>query len=300
MTDIRKLDLNLLKAFDALLDERSVTLAAARLSLTQPAVSGMLTRLRDNFDDPLFVRTSRGVVPTQRALELAPLLKRVLGDIQLMLQPSHFDPATAVLRWSVAATDYALQAVLLPFLRELRRQAPGIQVVAHPIDDLSAYGQLERGELDLVLMTPDSTPGNLHLSPLYQEEYVCVGRADHPVTREGVLSLDRFCALDHALVSYSGGGLTGATDQVLAALGRERRVALSVPSFLVLMEVLRSSDLVAMMPRRLVSREQGLAELTIPLTVPGFTKSMAWHERTHKDPAQCWLRELIRTTSQSS
>lgn len=300
MTDIRKLDLNLLKAFDALLDERSVTLAAARLSLTQPAVSGMLTRLRDNFDDPLFVRTARGVVPTQRALELAPTLKRVLGDIQLMLQPTEFDPATATLRWSVAATDYGLQAVLLPFLRELRRQAPGIQVVAHPVDDNAVYHQLERGELDLALMTPESTPDNLHLRPLYQEEYVCVVREGHPVTAEGELSLDSFCALDHGLVSYSGGGLQGVTDQALAALGRERRVALSVPSFLILMQVLRSSDLVAMMPRRLISREQGLATLRIPLTVPGFTKSMAWHERTHKDPAQCWLRALMLSTSQTS
>ncbi len=298
MTDIRKLDLNLLKAFDALLDERSVTQAAARLSLTQPAVSGMLTRLRENFDDPLFVRTSRGIVPTQRALALAPTLKRVLGDIQVMLQPTSFDPATATLRWSVAATDYALQAVLLPFLRQLRQLAPGIQVVAHPVEDASVYSQLERGELDLALMTPDSTPDNLHLSPLYQEEYVCVVRADHPVITEGELSLDRFCELDHALVSYSGGGLQGVTDHALAAQGRTRRVALSVPSFLVLMEVLRCSDLVAMLPRRLVSRAQGLAVVNTPLAIPGFTKSMAWHERAHNDPAQRWLRELMQATSQ--
>lgn len=114
----------------------------------------MLTRLQGRTDDPLFVRTSRGIVPTQRALALAPTLKRVLGDIQIMLQPTSFDPATATyLRWSVAATDYALRGVPLPFLRQLRQLAPGIQVVAHLVEDAAVYSQLERGELDLALMT---------------------------------------------------------------------------------------------------------------------------------------------------
>ncbi|QFI56383.1 LysR family transcriptional regulator [Aeromonas simiae] len=295
MTDIRKLDLNLLKVFSALLDERSVTQAAARLSLTQPAVSGMLTRLRESFDDPLFVRTARGVVPTQRALELAPTLKRVLADVETMLQPAHFDPACAEFSWSVAGTDYSLQAVVVPFLARLRRLAPGIRVMVHPIDDGAVLRQLERGALDLVLTTPEVTPAELHQRPLYDEEYVCVLRTDHPVLAEG-LTLERFCALDHALVSYSGGGLSGSTDRALAELGLRRRVALSVPSFLVLLEVLRGSDLLAMMPRRLVDGVSGVCVVPAPLWVPGFTKVMAWHERTHSNPAQRWLRELLLET----
>lgn len=297
MTDLRKLDLNLLKAFAALLDEGSVTRAAARLSLTQPAVSGMLARLREYFDDPLFVRTSHGIVPTVRASELAPLLKRILADIEVMLQPSHFESASAKMSWTVAATDYALQAVLVPFLQALRQQAPGIRVIARPIDDHSVSRQLEQGTLDLALMTPETTPADLRLRNLYQEEYVCVLRAEHPLAAAGQLTLDAFCELDHALVSYSGGGLRGATDSALEALGRSRRVALSVPSFLVLVEVLRSSDLVAMVPRRLLRDMTGLKVVQAPITVPGFTKSMAWHERTHSDPAQHWLRNLMLATS---
>src|SRR6516225_214636 len=134
-TDIRTVDLNLLRTLDALLDERNVTKAAQRLSLTQPAVSGMLTRLRESFDDPLFVRTQRGIVPTLRALELAAPLKQILGEIDALLRPPAFDPATAELTLSIASTDYALQVVVLPFLEALRRKASGVRVAVVPVQD---------------------------------------------------------------------------------------------------------------------------------------------------------------------
>lgn len=293
MADLRTLDLNLLKAFDALLDERSVTRAAARLALTQPAVSGMLNRLRESFDDPLFVRSQRGVVPTLRAQELAGPVKRVLGEIEAMLRPAEFDPATASFTLSIAATDYSLRAVVVPFLRELRQRAPGIRVAVWPIEDGRVQTQLERGDLDLALLTPGSTPPDLHARRLFDEQYVCALRKDHPDAAGGTLSLDRFCALDHAMVSYAGGGFRGATDVALERLGRERRVVLSVPSFLVLPEVLLASDLVAVVPRRLVPQEQGLALIEPPLDIPGFTKVVAWHDRTHDHPGHRWARALM-------
>lgn len=293
MNDIRSLDLNLLKAFHMLFEERSVTRAAARMSLTQPAVSGMLNRLRENFNDPLFVRSQRGVVPTPRAFELAEPLRRVLLDIENMLQPAQFDPATAQLTVSMAGTDYSLRAVVVPFLTALRQRAPGIRVAMLPIEDDRVQGQLERGELDLALLTPASTPPDLHSRRLFDEEYVCVLRADHQAIADGALTLDRFCELDHALVSYAGGGFHGATDSALEALGRSRRVVLSVPSFLVLPDVLRMSDLVAMVPRRLITDPTGLAIVEPPIAVPGFTKTIAWHERTHANVAQAWLRTLL-------
>lgn len=293
MNDIRSLDFNLLKAFHALLEERSVTRAAARLSLTQPAVSGMLNRLRENFDDPLFVRAQRGVIPTPRAFELAEPLQRVLRDIEAMLQPAQFDPASAQMTISIAGTDYSLRAVVVPFLTALRQRAPGIRVAMLPIEDDRVLSQLERGELDLALMTPASTPPELHARRLFDEEYVCVLRADHPAIENETLTLERFCELDHAIVSYAGGGFRGATDAALEALGRTRRVVLSLPSFLVLPEVLRASDLVAMVPRRLIGDLAGLALVEVPLVVPGFTKIVAWHERTHANAAQAWLRALL-------
>ncbi|MFJ4142126.1 LysR family transcriptional regulator [Pseudomonas sp. NPDC089734] len=291
--DIRSLDLNLLKALDALLDERSVTRAAARLSLTQPAVSGMLTRLREAFGDPLFVRAQRGIVPTTRALELARPVKSMLEEIERLLQPDGFDPATATLTVSIAATDYALRTLIVPFLAALRVQAPGIRLAVHPVDDLQVNAALETGTLDMAILTPETTSPGLHSHPLYDEQYVCALRHDHPALADGTLTLEHFCALEHAMVSYAGGGFRGVTDEALARIGRERRVTVSVTSFLVLPEILRESDLISVVPKRLIKPSEGLTLVSPPLDITGFSKVLAWHERTHRDAARIWLRTLL-------
>lgn len=298
-TDLRTLDLNLLKALDALLDERSVTRAAERLSLTQPAVSGMLTRLRECFDDPLFTRAQRGIVPTLRAQELAQPVKAILSEVSALLQPKQFDPITAEMTINIAATDYALRAVIVPFMAALRRQAPGIGVAVLPVNNEQLAQQFERGAVDIALITPESTPPELHARTLYDEEYVCLMRDDHPLAAHAALSLDDFCAQDHALVSYIGGSFAGVTDSALAAVGRSRRVTLSVCSFLVLPEILRVSDLISVVPRRLALHHTGLKVFTPPLEIQGFSKTVAWHEQTHRDPGYRWLRELLFSTVQS-
>ncbi len=292
MRDIRSLDLNLLKTLDALLDEGSVTRAAERLALTQPAVSGMLTRLRESFDDPLFVRAQRGLVPTPRALALALPVKRVLGEIEGMLQPQQFEPTSANLTLTIAATDYAQRTILLPLLAALRQQAPGIRVAARPVDNARVQRQLESGELDMAILTPESTHEGLHAHHLYDEQYVCAVHDRHPAANG--LDLEQFCALEHAIVSMTGDAFRGVTDEALAALGRERRVSLSVPSFLMLLEVLRSSDLIAVLPRRLVLPSDGLQILQPPLAIPGFRKLLVWHERTQQHPAHRWTRALLK------
>ncbi|MFG9941892.1 LysR family transcriptional regulator [Pseudomonas aeruginosa] len=294
MKDIKTLDFNLLKALDALLDECNVTRAAARLGVTQPAMSGMLTRLRENFADPLFVRAQRGIVPTQRALELGAPLKQVISEIGALLQPPVLDPSTARLKFTIAATDYALRAVALPLLSALKLQAPHVQVALVPVDDKRVQAQLERGDIDLALVTPESTSPDLHARNLFEEHYVCVLRDGHPAM-EGRkrLTVNQLCALDHALVSYTGGGFRGVTDEALEKLGKQRQVTLSVKSFLILPEILRASDMVAILPSRLVAGAAGLAVFDPPIDVPGFTKVAAWHERTHRDAAHRWLRELL-------
>lgn len=301
MADIRTLDLNLLKAFDALIDERNVTRAAARLALTQPAVSGMLTRLRESFGDPLFVRSQRGMVPTLRAQALAAPVKKVLAEVEALLRPADFDPASSTLTLNIAATDYALRVIVLPFIRLLRTEAPYMRVAVRPIDDTQAARQLERGEIDLALQTLDTALPDLHARRLFDENYVCVLRSDHPDARQQRMSLHRFCELDHALVSLSGDAFSGATDQALALLGRSRRVVASVASFLVLPDLLRSSDLVAVLPRRLVADQEGLAIMPPPVEVAGFTKFLVWHERTHLDPGHQWARaRLAKTCSETA
>ncbi|HEI8866657.1 TPA: LysR family transcriptional regulator [Serratia odorifera] len=291
--DIRTLDFNLLKTLDALLDERNVTRAAERLALTQPAVSGMLTRLRESFDDPLFVRAQRGIVPTPRALELAEPVKRILGEVENLLQPPAFDPATASLTLTLASTDYALRAVVVPFLSALRQKAPGIRLAVLPVDSARLPARLERGEIDLALLTPESTPQDLHARTLFDEQYVCLLRQDHPYAQTGELTLERFCQLDHALVSYEGGNFLGVTDDALRKLGLRRRVTLSVSSFLVLPDILRVSDLIAVVPARLAAATRDLAVLPPPLAIEGFSKVVAWHQRTHHDASHRWLRQLL-------
>lgn len=295
-SDIRHLDFNLLKTLDALLDERSVTRAAERLSLTQPAVSGMLTRLRESFDDPLFVRAQRGMVPTLRGEQLAAPVKQLLSDIEHLLRPQAFDPATADMTVSIASTDYALRAVVVPFLNALRTQAPNIRVAVQAVDAQQLAGQLDRGDIDLALVTPQSTAPGLHAAALFDERYVCVMRADHPDAGTQTLTLERFCALDHVLVSPGGGSFHGVTDQALARIGRSRRVTTSVTSFLVLPDILLTSDLIAVVPRCLALHTDGLVMLEPPVEVPGFSKTVAWHERTHHDPGQKWLRTLLIDT----
>jgi len=293
MKDIRSVDLNLLKALDALLDECHVTRAAARLGLTQPAMSGMLTRLRESFGDPLFVRAQRGMVPTQRALDLAPGVKQLLAGIDALLQPPGFDPATARLTFTIAATDYALRAIAVPFLSVLKPLAPHMRVALVPLRNGEVQTQLERGQISLALLSPENTPPDLHARVLFHERYVCVLRDGHPAATGRKLTLEQFCALDHALGSYEGGGFHGATDDALHKLGQRREVTVSVNSFLILPDILRASDMVAILPSRLVAGMAGLQVCEPPLEVPGFSNAAVWHARTHNDAAHRWLRELL-------
>ena len=296
MRDIRTLDLNLLKAFDALLQERNVTKAARRLSVTQPAMSAMLTRLRDSFDDPLFVRVQHGIEPTARALALMPSVKNVLAEITRMLRPAEFDPKTAEMTVNIASTDYGLEAIATPFLTHLKRYAPRIRVAFLPVQEVDLLAQFEQAKIDLALISPKHIPADLHSKTLFSEHYLCLMREDHPMATQP-LTLENFCELDFAMMSYSGGQFYGVGDEALAGLGKKRRVSLSVNNFLLLPNILRSTDMVALVPSRLTHNLCGLVCKPLPLEVPGFSVRMAWHERTHQDPAYQWIRELLAKSS---
>jgi DNA-binding transcriptional LysR family regulator len=193
MKDIKSMDLNLLKALDVLLDERNVTRAAARLGLTQPALSGML-RGCVKASATRCSRAQRGIVPTQRALDIGISVKQVLAEIDALLQPPSFDPATAQLTFSIAATDYALRAIAVPFLSALKQHAPRVRVSLVPVESGLLQNQLERGQIDLALLTPEITPPNLHARELFKEHYVCVLREDHPAAMGRKLTVKQFCA----------------------------------------------------------------------------------------------------------
>lgn len=253
----------------------------------------MLTRLREAFGDPLFVRSRHGIVPTVRALELAAPVKSLLSEAETLFQPQVFDPAAASFTLSIAATDYAQQAVIVPFLVRLRQEAPGIRLSVHPVKNEHLPLQLENGDIDLALVTPETVPPNSHSLRLFEESYVCAMRADHPAAKEP-MTLARFCSYDHALVSLAGGGFWGVTDDSLARLGYERRVAFSVGSFLVLEQALQVSDLIAVVPERLVKDAATLKISEPPLDIPGFTKVAYWHDRTHRSAAHRWARKILK------
>lgn len=290
--DTSQLDFNLLVTLDTLLAERNVTHAARRLNMSQPALSTRLARLRDIFDDPLLIPAQRGMVPTQKAMELQPRLHDALEAVRrAVAADSAFDPSRAKGTIRVAATDYTQSALLLPLLRTLRQEAPGLRIAWHSLDLTALYGQMERGAVDLAINRPQTAPEHLRMRTLCHEEYVLIARAGHPDVK-GSIDLDLFCSLDHVIVSPEGGGFAGPTDTVLEAMGRSRHVALSAPGFLVVPRIVASSDMIAVVPARIVREEwERLQVFDPPVGVPGFELAMLWHDRTTTHPVQRWVRE---------
>ena len=275
------------------MQERNVSKAAARLALTQPAVSGMLNRLRESLNDPLFVRSQQGVAPTQRAIELAAPVQRILAELDSVLSPTVFSPLESDLTFKLAGTDYSLSAIIVPLIEEIKVRAPRIRIASFFIQDDLVFQQMEKGDVDIAFMTPDTAPGELRGKTLFEEEYVCILSAANSLARKNTLTLDEFCDAEHAIVSYQGGAFEGVTDKVLSEHNCVRRVTVSVPSFLVLKDLIRKTDLLAVVPKRLVANDESLKTVDLPFSIPGFTKYMVWHECTHKHPAYQWLREQI-------
>ncbi len=292
--DIERLDLNLLMTLDTLLAERNVSRAAERLHLSQPAISTRLTRLRELLGDPLLLPAQRGMIPTQRALELQAPLHAALESVrQVVASTSPFDPATASATVTLAASDYVQYAVLLPLALALRREAPGLAIAWRTLDHAALAAQMARGEIDLALTMPEMAPDALRMRRLYHEHYVAIARSGHPEVGDP-LDLDTFCALEHVIVSPQGGGFRGPVDDALAAVGRRRRVALSAPGFLVVPEIVARSELLALVPSRVAAgRDEQLQRLAPPLIVPGFDMALLWHERTTTHPLQRWLRQRL-------
>jgi DNA-binding transcriptional LysR family regulator len=297
MDPFRRIDLNLLVALHALLEERSVTGAARRLALTQPTVSAMLTRLRKQFDDPLFVRTQRGILPTPRAQALAPVLRNWLNDAQALVAKDRFDPSVAKLTVSLSANDYIQATLVVPFIKKLRSQAPQMRLAIRNPQFSNIIGALTEGELDLCVTTArEVSSADLYSRTLYEERYVGVVRKAHPLKAN--VTLDQFCRYPHVVVSPTEGRFLGPTDQALAAVGRRRSVLLSAPGFLVVPEILQTDDLIAVLPERvLCGRMNGLRTFNPPVPVPGFSVLLLWHKRVHKDPALQWMRELLASTA---
>jgi DNA-binding transcriptional LysR family regulator len=286
--DIGAFDLNLLKAFGALYAERHVTRAAARIGLSQSAMSGSLTRLRELFEDELFMRTSSGMQPTPRAQDLAGPIGDALGLVRGALGGDTFDPATADQTVTIAMTDYAAFVLLPPLIARLGVEAPHIDVRVKGMfgrDD--AVSLLDSGEANLAIGFPVEASARILIQSLLREGFVCVARRGHPAFAGGT-NVEAFAAAPHLLVSPEG-DRSGIVDQRLAALGLQRRVLLSLPQFLAAPFVVAGTDLVATLAtcigRKLAETGAGIELHEPPFDLPTWPLAMMWHRRADSHPA---------------
>lgn len=293
------IDLNLLLVLDALLTERSVTRAAARLGLSQPAASHALRRLRDVLGDPLLVPGTGGMVPTPRAEELAAGLRRGLVELERALRgEARFEPATSTRVFHVASPDYPEGTAFPALFRRVAVEAPRVSLQLRPLGP-GLRAELESGALDLVLagreveQQLDLTRGIVRALAV-DEPFVTIVRDGNPRVGRS-LDLRTFAALGHVLISTGGGG-RGYVDQALAERGLERHVALRVPHFLGVPFVVASSDLVATVPRWVASEAAKVLPLRLlspPLALPPALAYLYWHERASSDPGHAWMREAM-------
>lgn len=293
--NIAKLDLNLLVVFDALMAERNVTRASRRVFLSQPAVSHALARLRNALDDPLFVRTGRDMVPTPRAESLALVVRPLLEGLSGDLEGPAFSPARVDQVFRLGMPDI-VELVLMPrLLPMLAKEAPDARIAVQDLDLESFQARLAAGELDAAI-TPDVVlrPGMHRRSAAREERVVGLVRKGHPATR-GKLTAAALRALPRMAATLSGGRVASPIESMPMARSTGR-AQVSTPHFAAAAEALRHTDLVFVIGElagETLAQRFGLAVLELPLRLPAVESSLVWHERTHRDPAQKWLRDTI-------
>lgn len=288
-------DLNLLPVFVALMEERSVTRAAQRLKITQPALSNALARLRTTLRDPLFVRERYGIRPTRTAEALAPVIARALAELDdTVLGQQDFDPAQADRLFTIAPNSYVEYALAPAIVVRLRERAPGIRLRLVPYGNDLAETGVVTGTTAMVLGRLVNPPANLVVQHLMDDSLACVVRSDHPDVGDQ-LTREQYERMLHVNV-LPPGQLRAGLFQALERQGLRREVAVSVTHFLAVPEMIKVTDYCATLPRRICQRLAGDPRLKIlptPVDLGTFPVQMGWHVRYRHDPAHQWLRALI-------
>jgi DNA-binding transcriptional LysR family regulator len=305
---LTNLDLNLLRVFDVLLEERSVTRAGARLGLTPSAVSHALSRLRYHLGDDLFQRDRQGMQPTRKALEIGPSLHAALGQLQSALTPADFDPGVSDRRFSVVAGAYACAVLIPAVVAELQAKAPGVllQIAETPADLIE---QLDSGQVDFVVSVFDSAPERFARERLMSEALAWVVRTDHPLCRANQATLDDLVSVPHVVVSNRREAMErpaislrgswedlGAFESELAKRGLHRRVGVVAPDTFSAMTIVARSEMAALIPRRLalLSVQSGrLALIEPPYETAPVNVSLLYRKDRLAEPPIAWMRALI-------
>jgi DNA-binding transcriptional LysR family regulator len=303
--DLSRTDLNLLVLFEVVLEERHVGRAAARLNLTPSAVSHGLGRLRRLLNDPLFLRTPKGVVPTVRATELSGPVADVLVRARSVISTAEpFDPARSTRRFTIGAADGTSAVVLLPLLAKVRKSAPGIDISTRQLlptpGEISparawrfAFADLEARAMDIAIIPFDDIPARFHRRTLYQEDFVVAMRAGHPFAK--CPTLDRYCEMQHLVVSHAGDA-HGFVDEILAKQGRSRRIALTVPNFMFAIAVIAETDLISALPRRFAAMHTprfGVVTVEAPLPLGRFRLNAIAPKAAMMDVGLTWFFNVL-------
>jgi DNA-binding transcriptional LysR family regulator len=295
--DIRGVDVAMLRTFDALMRERSVSRAAARLFLSQPAVSASLSRLRQVFGDPLFTRTAHGVAPTERAHALAVHVERVLAEMALMVDSgTGFDPAASQRIFRVAGSDHASRLMLPALAAELAACGSGIRIFWESGAMAALNERLRKGDVDLAVLPRTQAPRDVEAALLYEDRYVLVARQGHPRLAADA-TLETFCDTPHVFLGYGNTVLDDLIDAALQREGRTRQAQLAVTTFSQMVDVLVRTDHVAVMPQRVAhTHADRLQQQALPIELPNYQLFVCWDRRGHADAGLQWLRDsFVRT-----
>lgn len=312
LNDLSRVDLNLLVLFDVVREERHVGRAAERLNLTPSAVSHGLGRLRRLLNDPLFLRTPKGVVPTARATELAVPVADILAQVRSVLSTAEpFDPLRSTRRFTLGAPD-AASAVFLPqLLAGLRQTAPGIDISMRQLlpapRELSperawrnAFSDLEARAMDVAIIPSDHIPARFHARTLYEEDFVVAVRAGHRFLDSP--TLEQYCEMQHLVVSVTG-DRRGFVDEALTTQGYSRRIALTVPNFMFALAVIAETDLISALPRRFVAMHGGrfgVLGVEAPLPLPNYRLNAVATKAALRDAGLTWLFDLLAGPKQAA
>lgn len=304
---LEKADLNLLVYLDVLLREKNVTRAAEHLGITQPAMSNGLRRLRDMFNDPLLVRSSEGMTPTERALELQPRIRAMLSELQQVLEPRQdFRPISSNRVFRIMVSDYA-EATLFPaVVKALRSEAPKVVLDILTPSDVSPR-DLEQGKVDMAINRFNEIPQSFHQVTLWKDDFSCVMNANNPVSER--FTLKSYLDAQHVWVSKTGMGVgfgvtseksvsLGWIDQALDRIGKKRRISIFTRHYFLPALLVQNNDLVATLPTRMARLQaEGNPRLALrepPFYIPEFELKMAWSPLLHHNPAHRWMRQLIQ------
>ncbi len=294
--DINDLDLNLLRVFDAIFQAKSVTLAGEQIGLSQPAVSFALNKLRVLIEDPLFIRTSRGMEPTPRAISMAAPIQHILESIkQVVLTREEFNPLLSERTFTISLVDIGEMVFLPKLLRCFRRLAPNIRIKIVSMVPLLLEDALATGEVDLAVgYYPDISKANFYQQHLFTHSFACLAARNHPYIKEN-LTMKQFLEASHVVVRAEGRSQE-VFERYLEKKGIKRRIGLSVPHFMGILHFLPASEFVATVPYSCAdafSRFGALRKLNLPMKAPSFDLKQHWHARYQGDPANQWLRQTI-------